>query len=62
MIVHIVRHYYAKKNYCVITPYDAQRSELEKALKAEGLKWDNVYNVDSFQGMPLIALQLFATY
>ncbi|KLO11672.1 hypothetical protein SCHPADRAFT_798767, partial [Schizopora paradoxa] len=38
------------KNYCVITPYDGQRSVLQDALKAEGLRWDNVFNVDSFQG------------
>ncbi|KAI5120000.1 hypothetical protein M0805_008461 [Coniferiporia weirii] len=49
-ITHLARYYYQQKNYCIITPYDAQRSELEKTLKAEGLRWDNVYNVDSFQG------------
>lgn len=33
-----------------MTPYDAQRNELQKKLKSEGLRWDNVYNVDSYQG------------
>ena len=39
------------KSYRIITPYDAQRSELERALQAEGLNWhDKCFNVDSFQG------------
>lgn len=49
-IVDLARHYYDKKNYCILTPYDAQRNELQKKLKSEGLRWDNVYNVDSYQG------------
>jgi len=49
-IVHLVRHYYQHKDFCVITPYDAQRAALEKQLKAEGLPWERVFNVDSFQG------------
>jgi len=37
--------------YRIITPYDAQRSALENALKDEDLKWaDKCFNVDSFQG------------
>ncbi|KAI0343424.1 hypothetical protein BDW22DRAFT_1328285, partial [Trametopsis cervina] len=35
---------------CVITPYDAQRAEIVKALEAADLPSDQVYNVDSFQG------------
>lgn len=35
----------------VITPYDAQRSKLEDAIKSHNLPWeDKVFNVDSFQG------------
>ncbi|KAF5360173.1 hypothetical protein D9758_011319 [Tetrapyrgos nigripes] len=49
-VVNLVRHYYAGKDFCVITPYDAQRSGIERALKAEKLPWDKVFNVDSFQG------------
>ncbi|KAH9068366.1 AAA domain-containing protein [Lactarius deliciosus] len=37
--------------YRIITPYDAQRSELEQALKDKELVWeDKCFNVDSFQG------------
>ncbi|KAF9459528.1 AAA domain-containing protein [Collybia nuda] len=49
-IVHLVRSYYRHKNFCVITPYDAQRAAIEKALKDENLPWECVFNVDSFQG------------
>ena len=39
------------KSYRIITPYDAQRSELERALQDEDLNWhDKCFNVDSFQG------------
>lgn len=39
------------KSYRLITPYDAQRSQLESALQAEKLPWeDRCFNVDSFQG------------
>lgn len=45
-----------------ITPYNQQRSEMENALKREGLRWeDMVFTVDSFQGMLLACYQqLFA--
>ncbi|KAI9063955.1 hypothetical protein FKP32DRAFT_1535121, partial [Trametes sanguinea] len=36
--------------FCIITPYDAQRAEIVRLLKAEDLPWERVYNVDSFQG------------
>ncbi|THU84369.1 P-loop containing nucleoside triphosphate hydrolase protein [Dendrothele bispora CBS 962.96] len=49
-ISNLVRHYYGSKNFCIITPYDGQRSAIESVLKAEGLPWDRVFNVDSFQG------------
>ncbi|TBU23034.1 AAA domain-containing protein, partial [Dichomitus squalens] len=35
--------------FCIITPYDAQRGAIAQRLKAEGLPWEGVYNVDSFQ-------------
>lgn len=50
-VVRLVQKYYKNKEYCIITPYDAQRNSIAKALKAEGLPHDNVFNVDSFQGM-----------
>ncbi|KAF9066201.1 P-loop containing nucleoside triphosphate hydrolase protein [Rhodocollybia butyracea] len=49
-IVDLVRNYYRNASFCIITPYDAQRAAIERALKAEGLPWENVFNVDSFQG------------
>jgi hypothetical protein len=52
-VVNLVKNYYHNKDFAVITPYDAQRGEIEKRLKAEGLTWENsVFNVDSFQGTP----------
>ncbi|KAE9410149.1 hypothetical protein BT96DRAFT_806066, partial [Gymnopus androsaceus JB14] len=50
MIAHLVRYYYHFKKFCIITPYDAQRSFIQKQLKQEGLPWEDVFNVDSFQG------------
>ncbi|ETW83206.1 hypothetical protein HETIRDRAFT_444627 [Heterobasidion irregulare TC 32-1] len=39
------------RNFRIITPYDAQRSLIESALKEQGLQWaDKCFNVDSFQG------------
>ncbi|KAJ7761893.1 AAA domain-containing protein [Mycena maculata] len=39
------------RSYRIITPYDAQRGMLEKALKASKIPWeDKVFCVDSFQG------------
>ncbi|KIM34855.1 hypothetical protein M413DRAFT_434968 [Hebeloma cylindrosporum] len=48
-IVHLVQTYH-KMNFCVITPYDAQRAAIETGLKNAELPWDSVYNLDSFQG------------
>ena len=43
------------KEYCIITPYDAQRSFLEMDMKASGLIWeDKCFNVDSFQGKSIL--------
>ena len=50
----LVRDYYRYTNYCIITPYDAQRATIVKALEAESLPSDQVFNVDSFQGKWMI--------
>ncbi|KAG6840404.1 hypothetical protein C0991_006913 [Blastosporella zonata] len=49
-MINLVRSYYKHTNFCIITPYDAQRSAIERQLKAENLPWEYVFNVDSFQG------------
>ncbi|KAF5370959.1 hypothetical protein D9757_009876 [Collybiopsis confluens] len=49
-IVHLVKNYYRSKNFCVITPYDPQRAAIQNALKGAELPWEQVFNVDSFQG------------
>jgi len=51
-VVAIARHYTKQnKSFRIITPYDAQRSAIEKALKEEKIPWeDKCFNVDSFQG------------
>lgn len=49
-MVHLVQTYYKSTNFCVISPYDAQRAAIEKGLQNAKLPWDSVYNVDSFQG------------
>lgn len=49
-IVHLVDHYYRNLDFCVITPYDAQRAAIENQLKAANVPWERVFNVDSFQG------------
>ncbi|KAK0189354.1 AAA domain-containing protein, partial [Armillaria mellea] len=38
------------QNFCIITPYDAQRAAIERELKNQNLPWERVFNVDSFQG------------
>lgn len=50
-VVHLVRHYGSR--CCVITPYDAQRETIQRLLRLQedGLPWDIVFNVDSFQGV-----------
>ena len=52
VIIHLARLYVKQgKQYRVITPYDAQRTLIEKQLKLAGLPWeDKCFNVDSFQG------------
>jgi len=37
--------------YKIVTPYEAQRNKIERALDAKGLDWhDKCFNVDTFQG------------
>ena len=48
--MNLVKNYYHRLEFCVITPYDAQRGAIAQRLKAENLPWESVYNVDSFQG------------
>ncbi|EGN98886.1 hypothetical protein SERLA73DRAFT_136902 [Serpula lacrymans var. lacrymans S7.3] len=52
IVVNICRIYEKQsKAFRVITPYDAQRSLIEKELESAKLKWENkCFNVDSFQG------------
>lgn len=39
------------RKFRIITPYDAQRSMIENALKVEKLPWeDKCFNIDAFQG------------
>ncbi|KZP07667.1 hypothetical protein FIBSPDRAFT_279424 [Athelia psychrophila] len=51
-VMAIARQYHSSgKKYRIITPYDAQRNYLEKALKETKLPWeDKCFCVDSFQG------------
>jgi regulator of nonsense transcripts 1 len=52
MVVRIAKRYHQRKlEFCIITFYDPQRAAITKALKAEDLPSERVYNVDSFQGM-----------
>ncbi|OAX31191.1 hypothetical protein K503DRAFT_670403, partial [Rhizopogon vinicolor AM-OR11-026] len=52
VIIHLARLYYKQgRQYRVITPYDAQRTAIERQLELAGLPWeDKCFNVDSFQG------------
>ncbi len=50
IVVKLVQDYYRYKDYCVITPYDAQRAAIVKALQTARLPSDKVFNIDSFQG------------
>ncbi|KAK0189342.1 P-loop containing nucleoside triphosphate hydrolase protein [Armillaria mellea] len=50
-VAQLVQHYYKGHDFCVITPYDAQRAAIEEKLKNQDLPWERrVFNVDSFQG------------
>ncbi|CAL1716325.1 unnamed protein product [Somion occarium] len=51
-VIKIAQKYASEgKSYRIITPYDAQRNAIEKALEASGVPWeDRCFNVDSFQG------------
>ncbi|KAG2074290.1 hypothetical protein BDR04DRAFT_1071679, partial [Suillus decipiens] len=51
MVIHLARIYHKQgKQFRIITPYDGQRSAIEKQLEAAKLPWeDKCFNVDSFQ-------------
>ncbi|KAF5335473.1 hypothetical protein D9611_012174 [Ephemerocybe angulata] len=49
-VVRLIKEYYRHLDFTVITPYDGQRGHIVKLLKADGLPWEEVYNIDSFQG------------
>ena len=49
-VIYTIKNYYMYKDVCVITPYDAQRSMIQEALKKNSLSYVNVYTVDSYQG------------
>ena len=49
-----------RKSFRIITPYDSQRSILEKGLKDAKLPWeDKCFNIDAFQGFCVLST-LFA--
>jgi hypothetical protein len=52
VIIFLARLYHGQgKQYRVITPYDAQRSAIERQLELAKIPWeDKCFNVDSFQG------------
>jgi len=52
VIIKLSRRFFDKKKaYKIITPYDAQRTAIERELKSAELPWENkCFNVDSFQG------------
>jgi superfamily I DNA and/or RNA helicase len=52
-IGNIVAKYYKGHEFCVITPYDAQRNAISSHLQTQKLPWETVFNVDSFQGVPI---------
>ncbi|PPR01820.1 hypothetical protein CVT24_001684 [Panaeolus cyanescens] len=49
-LVHLVKNYYSATNFCIITPYDAQRALIQATLEGSNLQSDTVFNLDSFQG------------
>jgi regulator of nonsense transcripts 1 len=52
-VVLLARHLQDQNvSYRIITPYDAQRNEIKRALQRKDLNWqDKCFNVDSFQGL-----------
>ena len=56
--MNLVKNYYHRLDFCVITPYDAQRGAIAQRLKAKNLPWESVYNVDSFQGACIFSLDI----
>ncbi|KAG6831111.1 hypothetical protein H0H87_006136 [Tephrocybe sp. NHM501043] len=41
VMINLVKSYYRHTNFCIITPYDAQRSAIESELKKENLPWEH---------------------
>ncbi|KAG1781677.1 P-loop containing nucleoside triphosphate hydrolase protein [Suillus placidus] len=56
VVIHLARIYHKQgKQFRIITPYDGQRSTIEKQLELAELPWeDKCFNVDSFQGKWLL--------
>lgn len=52
-----MKNYYRDKDYCVITPYDAQRSAIIETFKKDNIPSERVFNVDSFQGIFLFKIR-----
>jgi superfamily I DNA and/or RNA helicase len=52
VIVNLAQNYVSKhRSFRIITPYDAQRAAIVKALKDSKIPCDDkCFNVDSFQG------------
>jgi superfamily I DNA and/or RNA helicase len=52
VIINLARIYHEQgKQYRIITPYDAQRSAIERQLELAKIPGDDkCFNVDSFQG------------
>ncbi|KAG1887016.1 P-loop containing nucleoside triphosphate hydrolase protein, partial [Suillus subluteus] len=52
VVIHLARIYNTQgKQYRILTPYDGQRSTIERQLELAKLPWeDKCFNVDSFQG------------
>jgi regulator of nonsense transcripts 1 len=52
VVIHLARIYHRQgKQFRIITPYDGQRSAIERQLELAQLPWeDKCFNVDSFQG------------
>ncbi|KAI0342846.1 P-loop containing nucleoside triphosphate hydrolase protein [Trametopsis cervina] len=52
-VINIAKRYHEQgKSYRIVTPYDGQRSLIQKYLEKAKLPWeDRCFNVDSFQGL-----------
>ncbi|KAG1887022.1 P-loop containing nucleoside triphosphate hydrolase protein, partial [Suillus subluteus] len=59
VVIHLARIYHGQgKQFRIITPYDGQRSAIEKQLELAKLPWeDKCFNVDSFQGKQFLDIE-----